>query len=74
MFMCFLKLYTFYYFNETKENSIFKKKIDLKMSYSKNEIIDHNLKKLYNSNPQCLNVMDFELLDLNVFSHPKELV
>lgn len=44
------------------------------MSYSKNEIIDHNLKKLYNSNPQCLNVMDFELLDLKVFSHPKELV
>lgn len=44
------------------------------MSYSKDEIIDHNLKKLYNSNPQYLNVIDFELLDLNVFSHPKELV
>lgn len=44
------------------------------MSFSENEIINHNLKKLYNSNPQFLNVMDFELLDLNMFSHPQELV
>lgn len=44
------------------------------MSFSKIEIINHNLNKIYEADPQFLNVMDFELLDLNVYSRPQGVV